>query len=88
MPDLRNKLTTHAIVTGISGDVGLEAYLIKERAINQDHFKEFIRLLKDKYADRDLCLFMDNLSVHKARAVRAVYREQGITPIFNVPYSP
>ena len=33
-------------------------------------------------------LFLDNLSVHKTRAVQEVYRELDLTPLFNAPYSP
>lgn len=31
---------------------------------------------------------MDQLAVHKSKEVRPVYEELGITPIFNIGYSP
>ncbi len=42
MPDNRDKLVTQAVLAEISQEKGLETYLVKEFAINQDSFIEFI----------------------------------------------
>ena len=78
----------HALVAGVSEEVGLEGYLIVLKAINTESYIEFLRKLKQKYQHRKLALFIDNLMVHKAEAVNKVYAELEMTPIFNVPYSP
>ena len=86
--DQRSKIKTQALIAGISEDLGLESYMIKSRSFNQESYIEFLEMIRIKYPDRPLVLFMDNLSVHKSRLVMQVYEDLKITPIFNVPYSP
>jgi hypothetical protein len=45
-------------------------------------------MIREKYPDGMITLFMDNLVVHKTRSVKAVYDRLHINTIFNVPYSP
>jgi hypothetical protein len=85
---MRTKIKTQAIIAGISEDQGLECYSIHDRSIKSEEFKLFLHKIKELYPDDHVYLFMDNLSVHKTRAMRALYDELDLTPIFNVPYSP
>ena len=41
--DLRHRLTTQAVIAGISVEQGLESYMIKERSFNQESYMEFLR---------------------------------------------
>ena len=56
--------------------------------VSKYSFIDFLNHIRDRYPDQPLALFMDNLSVHRARSVRQRYIDLNITPIFNVPYSP
>ena len=51
-------------------------------------FKEFLKKLRAKYPFRKMALFMDNLAVHKTKAVAKVMEQLLIKPLFNVPYCP
>jgi transposase len=88
VPEAKINVRAHALVAGVSEEVGLEGYLIVLKAINTESYIEFLRKLKQKYQHRKLALFIDNLMVHKAEGVNKVYAELEMTPIFNVPYSP
>ena len=62
--------------------------MIRERSFNQESYIEFLQQLRDQYPDQKLVLFLDNLSVHKTRAVKEQYEELELGTIFNAPYSP
>jgi transposase len=78
----------HALVAGISEENGMESFLIVLKAINAESYIEFLKKLKQKFKNKRLALFIDNLQVHKAEAVHKVYAELDMIPIYNVPYSP
>ena len=86
--DKKITIKTHAIVAGISEDVGLEAYLIKPKSIKTAEYLEFLQQLAEKYPEQQIILFVDNLQVHKTQEARAAYLQYNITAVFNVPYSP
>lgn len=44
--DLRTKVKTQAIIAGISSDKGLEHYLIRDRAIANEDFIDFITQIR------------------------------------------
>jgi transposase len=48
----------------------------------------FLQKLKDKFRDRRLVIFMDNLQVHKSSDVKKEYERLDIIPIYSIPYSP
>ncbi len=62
--------------------------MIRERSFNQESYMEFLEQLRKEHPEQELVLFLDNLSVHKTKAVFAKYKELELTPIFNAPYSP
>jgi transposase len=86
--DRRSKITTQAVIGAISIKDGLELTLIKEYSITSESFIQFLKALRRKCPERRICLFLDNLSVHKSNLVRPYYEELRITPIYNLPYSP
>ena len=44
--------------------------------------------MRDKFFYEDICVYMDNLSVHRSREVRDRMDELSIPYIFSPPYSP
>ena len=43
-------------------------------------------MVRDAHGDQPVCLFMDNLSVHKSKKSKAKMEELGIQWVFNLPY--
>ena len=44
--------------------------------------------LRDKYIFDDICLYMDNLSVHRSKVVKERMDELGFAYIYSPAYSP
>lgn len=53
-------------------------------------FLAFLKLLLAPYAGRHVFLFLDNCSIHSARAAERFFADhrREITPIWNAPYTP
>lgn len=53
-------------------------------------FVAFLKLLLARYAGRHVFLFLDNCSIHSARAAQRFFADHrsAITPIWNAPYTP
>ena len=61
---------------------------IYDSAVKAEDFAVYLRVLSRKLKKRPFALFMDQLNVHKAKIVKPLYTELGITPIFNKAGSP
>ena len=59
-----------------------------EKSVNIPKFLSFLEKLKKDNKKRRLCLFLDNLSVHKNKDVIATMERLNFKFIFNAPYSP
>ena len=57
-------------------------------AINWQSFLAFLKKLRSRHRGKPITLFMDQLSVHKATALREWWPRLDIEYIFNVSYSP
>ena len=79
---------TVAVMAGISKEYGLDIISTYDRSINIPKFKEFLQNLRDKYFFEDICIYMDNLSVHRSNEVKERMNEMSIAYIFGPPYSP
>lgn len=66
----------------------MEDFMCNDGSIATGEFVQFIDRLSKRNAGRPFALFMDNLKVHQSRFSMQAMRTLGITPIFNVPYSP
>ena len=62
--------------------------MIFPNSVNVSKFKIFIEELRAKNFLDDICIFFDNLSVHRSNAVRERLDELSIPYIFCSPYSP
>ncbi len=84
--DLR--IQTQAMISAISAERGLEGYYIHPRSIKTEHFVDFVKELAEKNKGAPFSLFLDNLTVHKAKESKALFEQLNITEIYNVPYCP
>ena len=79
---------TLALLAAISKDKGLEHWQLFPKSVNVTKFKEWLAGLKAANSDEKLCLFMDNLGVHRAEDTTTEMKRLGFRWIFNLPYSP
>lgn len=82
------KIETIAMVSAISADCGLEGYLLHPKSIKTEQFVAFVKELSAKLGSQPFSLFLDNLTVHKAKESKMLFEQLNITEIFNVPYCP
>ena len=76
------------MIATISEAGGVELVRSYTRAIVAGDFIAYLKLLRRKYGNTPIALYLDQLQVHKARDVRPWYRQLDIMPILNVGYSP
>ena len=77
-----------AFLGAISMGERMSHYITCKRAVNAEHFIDFLRGLKRKHGKKRMFIYMDNLRVHSTKAVKDTYYELNITPIYAPPYSP
>ncbi len=58
------------------------------KSVNILKFKQFLQNLRDKFFFDDICIYMDNLAVHRSNEVKERLDELSIPYIFSPPYSP
>ena len=56
-----------AMLSGISKEKGLEAYMIFPFSVNIAKFKEYLTKLREENEGEKICIFMDNLSTHTSQ---------------------
>ena len=59
--DRKVTVKAHAVIDGISEELGLETYLIKPKSIKTPEYLEFLQLIGEKYEGQQIILFVDNL---------------------------
>ena len=57
-------------------------------SVNVQKFKLYLQELRERNPDDKICLFMDNLQVHKSEKSIKEMKRLGFKHIFNVSYSP
>ena len=77
-----------AIVLAISREKGLELIQTYPRSINAMKFKSFLEELRARNPFDDILLVMDNLSLHKSRAMKERMDELGFMYSYTPTYSP
>ena len=77
-----------ACVVAVSQKYGLDLLMMWPNSITNDRFHTFVKQLRKKYQFRRMCLYMDNLSIHRSRATAKVMKEQRFEVIFTPAYSP
>ena len=81
-------MTPIAIVLAISREKGLELLHTHPRSINAMKFKSFLEELRARNPFDDILLVMDNLSLHKSRAMKERMDELGFMYSYTPTYSP
>ena len=79
---------TLALLAGISKEKGLEHFMVFEKSVNKEKFKEYLDGMRAANPEAKICLFMDNLSVHTSERSKEVMRDHGFRFIYNVAYQP
>ena len=77
---------TKALLMGISAENGVEQYRVFEKSVNIKKFIQYLQMVRDAHGDQKVCLFMDNLAVHRSKKSKAMMEELGIRWLFNLPY--
>ena len=77
-----------SVIASISTDGNVELLQMREGAVDDERFEEYIRALEEQNRNVPLCLFMDNLAVHKRPICMQAYEELAMNVVLNVPYSP
>ena len=88
----RNKVGFRAVavVAAVDVDGAVPYTLMREGAIDQDAFIDFLEGLRDRIAvprEQEIVLLVDNLAVHRTHRVRARSAVLKVRLLFNAPYS-
>ena len=62
--------------------------MLFRKSVNIQKFKTYLDELRRRYFVDDICLYINNLSVHKSKEVRDRMEELGIAYVFSPIYSP
>jgi transposase len=62
--------------------------MLFDYSVNKKKFKVYLDELRSRYFFDDICIYMDNLSVHRSIEIRERMDELGIAYIFSPIYSP
>ena len=76
------------VIACISEARGMDLRTGYNAAINAEDFIAFLKKLRARFQQVPIALYMDQLNVHRAIAVKPWYDELNIKPILNVAYSP
>ena len=59
-----------------------------DSSVNNEKFKIYLDELRAKYFFDDICIYMDNLSVHSSKKIKERMDELGFAYIYSPVYSP
>ena len=76
------------MLVGISKEMGIDLVNTFYNSVNIEKFKFFIEELRSKYFFDDICLYFDNLSVHRSLAIRHRLDDLSIPFVYCPAYSP
>ena len=77
-----------AVLGGVSQERGVDLMMQFDKSVNIEKFKVWLDELRARHFLDDICLVMDNLSVHHSNAAIERIDELGFEYIFTPPYSP
>ena len=76
------------MIAAISSLRGVDQVSLFNYSVNKEKFAQFLQDLRDKYYFDDICLYMDNLSVHRSKFITDRMDELGFAYIWSPTYSP
>ena len=77
-----------AVLAGVSEQMGTDLVMLFDYSVDKKKFKVYLDELRARYFFDDLCIYFDNLSVHKSLEIRERMDELGIAYIYSPIYSP
>ena len=77
-----------ACCAAVSERHGLDLLMMWEKSVNTDKFHAFLKRLRSKYQFRRICIYMDNLSIHRSKITAKLLKSLRMEVVFNPPYSP
>ena len=77
-----------AVLAGVSEQIGTDLVMLFDFSVNKEKFKVYLDELRSRYFFDDICLYIDNLSVHRSLEIRDRMDELSIAYIFSPIYSP
>jgi len=72
IPQVRLNQPVYALIFAISEEGGLEHYQIFEKSVTGAKFKQYLLNLRRANEFQRIAIFMDNLQVHKTKAVKKI----------------
>ena len=78
----------YALLLAVSAERGVVCQKTFKKSVNVEKCLDWIQKLGAENPDKKLCLFWDNLAVHRSKTVLDRLDEVGIRNIFNLPASP
>ena len=82
------KEPTYAVLSGISREKGQELFMLFQKSVNVPKFQEYLTKLREANNDAKICIFMDNLNVHKSPDSKKTLQDLGYRWVWNVAYAP
>ena len=77
-----------AVLAGVSQSHGLDHMMIFDFSVNNEKFKIFLDELRAKFFFDDICIYMDNLTVHTSKVIKERMDELGFAYVYSPVYSP
>ena len=68
--------------------MGSALVMLFDFSVNKEKFKVYLDELRARYFFDDICLYLDNLTVHKSNDIKERMDELGIAYIYSPIYSP
>ena len=59
-----------AVLAGVSEQLGTDLVMLFDFSVNKEEFKVYLDELRARYFFDDICIYFDNLSVHKSIEIR------------------
>ena len=77
-----------AVLAGVSQERGVDLMMQFEKSVNIEKFKVWLDELRARHFHDDICLVLDNLSVHRSHAAIDRIDELGFEYVFTPAYCP
>ena len=81
-------MTPIACCVAVSERHGLDLVKMWPKSVDTTKFHEYLDELKTKYPERKMCIYLDNLGIHRSKATKEVFEKHQMLFVFNPPYAP
>jgi len=77
-----------AVIAGVSEQLGCDLVMQFDFSVNKEKFKVYLDELRARYFFDDICIYLDNLSVHVSNEIKERMDELSIAYVYSPVYSP